>query len=116
MESGLKEACVEGCPIDAMFSGTAKSVITKVKKRAARYTKIHNEEYIVYEAGSVNSFVGTLGWITITPKKVGVLAVGAVVGTADHFMYWLVKRKKMFPKLQNTLDFLCNMIISKIKI
>ncbi|WP_022850979.1 4Fe-4S dicluster domain-containing protein [Limisalsivibrio acetivorans] len=119
VENGLKQACVEACPTSAMFSGEREEVIAEARERAARYSEITGEEYMVYGADTVNSFVGSLGWVTIAPAKDaeaygldespyraavsmrdftkkagGILAPLTVAAAFGHFMYWLGKRKQ----------------------
>jgi formate dehydrogenase iron-sulfur subunit len=122
VENGMKQACVEACPTGAMFSGTKEEVLAEANARAKRYSE-GGDAYTVYGASTVNSYVGSLGWVTVAPvadavayglkknpfkaaialrdiAKTGgaVISAAAVVGTIGHFMYWLTKRKQQIAK------------------
>ena len=119
VESGIKPACVEACPTNAMFSGPEEEVLAEAYKRASTYEKRLNKEYIVYGAKTINEHVGKTGWITIAPKddmesyglsknpykaaiairdltKTGGMGLvsAAVLGSMAHFIYWLYMRKR----------------------
>ncbi|MDK2793276.1 MAG: formate dehydrogenase iron-sulfur subunit [Deferribacteres bacterium] len=120
IENGLKQACVEGCPTGALFSGTIQEVEQEIAKRIATYKDTYNEDFVAYGLDKVNNYVGKLGWITIIPKKemgqyklpenprsnaiafrnfaktsAPFLIGGALAATAGHFIYWLAKRKEV---------------------
>ncbi|MGA1846248.1 4Fe-4S dicluster domain-containing protein [Deferribacter abyssi] len=120
VENGLKQACVEACPTGAMFSGTFEEVRREVLKRIEKYESTYNEPFVAYGLEEINNYVGSLGWITIVPKKelevyklsetpykngvvlrniakksAPVLIGTAIAATAGHFLYWLAKRKKV---------------------
>lgn len=129
VENGLKQACVEGCPTDAMISGDYDEIMAEAKSRAAHYSKLTGEEYTIYGADKINSYVGALSWVTIAPVKdadlygltkdpfkaaIGVrdiaksggafISAAAVVGTFGHFMYWLGKRKSKIAESKEAGD------------
>ncbi|MFT7004634.1 MAG: formate dehydrogenase iron-sulfur subunit, partial [Sulfurimonas sp.] len=118
VENGLKPACANICPTDAMFSGTVEYVLEEANRRADFYTATTGVKHIVYGEKEVNSYVGKLNWVTIIPEedlkeyqldtdptrpvmqarevaKVGgaVAAVAIGVGSVGHLIYWLSKRK-----------------------
>lgn len=123
IENGLQQACVSACPTGALFSGNAKEVLAEATKRAENYSKVTGVAYTVYGGEEVNFYVGSLGWITIAPKKDaelyqlsdapyrpwnvlrdvakfggGVAAVAVAAGAAVHFSGWLKKRSELLAR------------------
>jgi formate dehydrogenase iron-sulfur subunit len=127
--NGLKQACVEGCPTGALFSGNRAEVIKEARLRAERYSKATGIPYTVYGADQVNFYVGSLGWMTIAPARDaahyqlpdnpyrpwnilrdasktggGFAMAAALVGVGAHFSGWLSKRKEVLSRQDEQHD------------